>query len=1408
LEALSGTKLPSVGVFAWASPVLDALDDDGADEEEQPATKALRVSNRRDRVMLAGIAAAMPVHDTLASRENGCASRRAPRTDTCHSRVIVSPAYNPQVRPGEVVAERFEIAGEAGSGGMGRVFRARDRLAGGDVALKVLHRGEYAERFAREARLLADLSDPAIVRYVAHGNTGSGQPYLAMEWLEGEDLAQRLSRGTLPVDDGVAVGKRLARALAVAHARGIVHRDIKPSNVFLPGGVVGAAKVLDFGIALSTLPTTPRTRTSAVLGTPGYMAPEQARGTRTVDARADVFALGCVLFECLTGVPAFAGEEPMAILAKILFDEAARTRSMRSDVPLALDELVARMLSKDPRARPADGTCVLRELEDHDPLATEGTHRIPAALGSAEQRFLAVVLARQGGALEDDTRSTLAEDAPPSLRQIASRYGGVAERMVDGTLAVVISGDRGAATDQAVLAARCGLALRRISPNAPMVLAIGRGDVMANRPVGDVIDRAATLLGTTSPGNPIRLDEVAAGLVEGHFAVRRDGASNIELCGELETFEVTRTLLGRPAPCVGRDRELAILEGYFDECVVESRARAVLVTGAPGIGKSRIAHELVARLRARHPSMEIWIARGDAMRAGSPFTHLAPLIRRVAGILDGEALAVRQNKLRARLARRLQGQDLTRATTYLCEIVGAPLDDEDEALVAARRDPRLLGERMRQAWCLWVAAECAAGPVAIVLEDLQWGDVPTLKFLEAALREPGDKPLLVLALARPEIDDLFPKLWAEPGVQQLRLGALGRKPSEALVRNFLGDAVDAATMDRLVRVSAGNAFFLEELIRAVAEGKADSLPETVLAMATARLERLPQGARRVLRAASVFGEVFWEGGVAALVGGADRLRVAEWLGELTEREVVSPRGSARFVGEAEYAFRHALVQDAAYGTLTEEDRVLGHRLAAEWLEAAGEGSHRLLAEHFERGGCATRAGSHYGRAAAQALEGNDFQTSLADVERARVLGEGADLAALALKRGQAYTGLGRWGEARAAYEAALELGSWSAEESAEILVRLAKACFFGFDVPGMTTHAARALALADGLVDRPDLAAESIACLGISKQRTGDLPGSIDAYWDAKKRARGRHFPAAAQLVLTFVWRGEIDLALEQGREVIASARDMNDVTTLLQALPQLGLALAARGRYRDAARVFGEARDIGRKYEGGSFLARAIAMSAGFHLDIFAPEAAAAVALEARELALTFEFTTAHAFASIDLLLSALSRGDVGAAEAILAEVTEAVASLHTFGWHERLHGIRVAAARAEVALARGRWPEAMGHTADCIAHARSVGRVKYEALGLHARARALLAVDRTDEAIADLRSAAAIARRIGCPALLVRAAAELLPLAGDDALLAEARAAVDFMARELSEPLRATFLDAAPVRSVTALSREAAAI
>jgi tetratricopeptide (TPR) repeat protein len=447
-----------------------------------------------------------------------------------------------------------------------------------------------------------------------------------------------------------------------------------------------------------------------------------------------------------------------------------------------------------------------------------------------------------------------------------------------------------------------------------------------------------------------------------------------------------RTLLGRPTSCVGRDWELGALAGILDECIEEPAARVAVVTAAAGMGKSRLGAEFISRVRERHPDVAVWVGRGDSLRAGSTLDLLAQAVRGALGFHDGDPVTDRRDRLRARVAEHVAPDDRDRVTAFLGELAGAPLPDDNgaagtagAALRAARLDAQVMSELMRKAWLDFLHAETAAHPVLIVLDDLHWGDFGTVRFIDAALRDRSKQPWMVLALARPEVFEVFPRLWADrQNVQELRLKELGRRAGERLIRQVLGDAVGSDTVERLVKQADGNAFYLEELIRAAAEGKDAALPETVLAMVETRLAKLPAKARRVLRTASVFGGVCWESGVVTLLADAmPPSAIAEWLAMLIEQEVLVVRPDSRFPGEREIAFRHALLREGAYATMTADDQRSAHRLAGEWLERHGEVEPMVLAEHAQRGGDKPRAAAFYRRGAEQAVHVLDNEGAIA-----------------------------------------------------------------------------------------------------------------------------------------------------------------------------------------------------------------------------------------------------------------------------------------------------------------------------------------------------------------------------------------------------------------------------------------------
>jgi serine/threonine protein kinase len=300
---------------------------------------------------------------------------------------------------GALVADTYRVTRLLGRGGMGAVWAAEHlRLPGRQVAVKVLlspgvASGEAFARFRREAEIASRLGHPNIVQVLDFHTLPSGAPYIVLELLQGETLAQRLQRGPVPPDETLGVARQVGSALQAAHHAGVVHRDLKPDNVFLcmpqeemPGPHV---KVLDFGISKIRGSQTVATQDAVLMGTPQYMAPEQALGKNTsIDARTDVFALGAIVYEMLGGAPAFGGSSLAEVVYKVVHAQPQPLAQLKAGLPLNILSAVDRALQKDPTHRPNDVSAFIAELTGRPltvPAASSRTGALDATLASPAQ---------------------------------------------------------------------------------------------------------------------------------------------------------------------------------------------------------------------------------------------------------------------------------------------------------------------------------------------------------------------------------------------------------------------------------------------------------------------------------------------------------------------------------------------------------------------------------------------------------------------------------------------------------------------------------------------------------------------------------------------------------------------------------------------------------------------------------------------------------------------------------------------------------------------------------------------------------------------------------------------------------------------------------------------------------------
>ena len=903
----------------------------------------------------------------------------------------------------------------------------------------------FRTRFLREIDILSRLRHPNVVRYVDHG-VMDNEPWLAMEWLDGRGLDDVLRHGLLHIDEVLALGKRVAQALGAAHEAFVVHRDIKPSNLHLPGSDVSRVKVIDFGIAL--LAGGHMTASGVFVGSVGYMAPEQINCARDESAPADIFCLGAVLFECLTGRRAFEGGPDFAILAKILMTEVPRAADVRPGVPIALSELVSRMLAKDPAQRPQNGAAVAEEIEEIEAIAHRTSTRppnndrrsnpiittyppasphetwgrgftpIPPApavpserLTPLEKQLFFVVAAKPGPEVEDTSAGEAAAMTPGRMgpgvtaairAQLDPKKSELIHELPGDALLIKIQG-RGNPRELAGRAARLALEIGKLARGARVAIVAAYAEANDKLPVSSMLESVFRLVDLPTPETstnggqrPVRINDIACAFLDAF-----DVASSLGeywLRGERETTRVGRTLLGKPSPYVGRDRDLRTVRDYVELALKGRRPKAVIVLGEPGAGKSRLRFELVERLSQEMPKPSVVIGRGDPLRTGSAFSIVGSALRSAAGISAGEPVDVSQEKLRRLVGTYVSSPHKRRVMEFLGEVVGLHFPDEGRTeLGAARKDAALMAEHIKDAFFDFVRALTDATPFLLVLEELEWSDAASLKLVDAALDVLRDRKFAVLALARHDVRERLPGLWQGRAVQDVRLHPLEKDDAELLVRSVLGEETSRAVVDRIVERGDGNAFYLEELIRAEKEGRGDALPPAVGGMEDARIDSklLDEESRTVLRAASIYGEAAWEGALCRQVYGHDEptTSLSRTLELLCDRELLQRRRHSRFAGETEYTFRHPLLREAAYARLTDEDRTFGHQRAAEWLLSKGEQDPSVLALHFQRGGDAQRAVTFYVRAAEQALSGGTLDAALELSQRGRELGAKGEAAA-------------------------------------------------------------------------------------------------------------------------------------------------------------------------------------------------------------------------------------------------------------------------------------------------------------------------------------------------------------------------------------------------------------------------------
>jgi tetratricopeptide (TPR) repeat protein len=1061
---------------------------------------------------------------------------------------------------------------------MGEVYRARDHQTGELVAVKLLHRKaarEEAARFRREVQVLADLRHPGIVAYVDHGTWTDGRPYFAMEWLEGEDLGQLARRQPPGMTDAVEVVRRVAQGMAAIHARGVVHRDLKLTNIFVPqGNLKKGVKLIDFGVVKPGEEDDFQTQPGSIIGTPHFMAPEQARGER-VDARSDVYSLGAVLFRLVTGRHVFETDHIIAFLGRLVLEDAPLASSVRFDVPELLDKAIARTLARNPEHRPEDAGVLARWLARLPPMNNEppnsdqsasAIRRVPAQKavlegsplpgvlpGTMERRVVGVVLASLPSELPEELADRIRGMLGPDAR-MESLQGG---KLVAG---LGLETTRG---DEAVRAARAALMIATTIPDARVAVATGHAVAGRRGIAGEALDQAAIQL-DRAPSGGVRIGKATRPLLQGRFVVRIDDIGAVLLHEDIAASDRMR-LLGVHTPTLGRDSEIELLLSTFRQVMDDSLPRAVLVTGPTGVGKSRLRYETVRRLGKMYDGFDVLMARGDPMQSRMGLSALGRALRARMGIRDGEPLALQAERVIRYVTQRPTCPEGSAA--FLGEFVGVPFSDmQSEPLRAARDAPQLMTARILQALEAIIQNDALHVPQAVVLEDLHLIDDTTREMIDWLLGS-RELRLVVFGFGRERTAEGMRELWSKRSVTRIGLAPLPYSACDRIATMVLPD-LDDDRRQSIIERAEGNVLFLEELLRNAAEGH-DDLPVSVQALIQARLDQLRPELRHVVRAASIFGRQFWTDGVSTLL----ERDCEQELQALAEAELVTLQESSRIDGQTEWVFPQNAVFETAYSSLIDQDRVALHLAASEWLLIVGEEDIGTIARHAEAGEDLARAAVLYGRASGQAYGNGQLEAALDFADASIRCGTDSATRAQALfLRAQILSWLGRYDDQLAAAEAAISC----ADQGTDAWVEAHRLAASALRELGRPTEAESRFAWVLGNPHFQDLSLAAQAKLHAERTRALiDIGRATDGAQSAEHAVALAHAAGDSGIhamlraldarFMATAFLGDFSASIESAAAVVESADRVGDAVLATRARINLGFVLTRVGRFEEA---------------------------------------------------------------------------------------------------------------------------------------------------------------------------------------------------------------------------------------------------
>ncbi len=1007
----------------------------------------------------------------------------------------------------------------------------------------------------------------------------------------------------------------------------------------------------------------------------------------------------------------------------------------------------------------------------------------------------------------------LADGWTRRLSQEIRQFGGTVINVV-GDEVVAVFGAPTAHEDDPERAVRAGLAMASLNlsddPDRPIQVHVGlnTGEVMAGlmgprerrdyNIMGDTVNTAARLLSAASAGmvfvgqETFRATRQAVSYAERPPITAKGKDQPVPVWEALDVAAVPQARSLGSSPLIGRDEELARLTTIWERVTGDAQPCLVTLLGEAGIGKSRLIAEFKQYLPA-----DTTVLYGRCLSYGEALSYgaMGAMLKEVADIKAEDEIEVARTKLGS-LVEQAMGpdgvDDAPQIAQHLALLGG--LDTQADRDIGVGDQHVLLASTRH-----FLQALAGQNPLCLIFDDIHWADEALLDLIEHIASRLQEAPLLMITQSRPELLEKR-TAWGQraPSFTLLRLKPLDKQAERALIENICrkhGLTDEIATQIR--SDAGGNPLYVEELVTIVAEqGETSGIPSAIKLLISARLDVLPAEERHTLQLASIFGTTFWKGGLRALMTND----VTPLLETLTQKGLLQIQTQSQYPDQQEYAFKHDLIREVAYKILPRAKRCVLHGQAVDWFEqTSGEhidAFYDLIAHHAVEAGQHERAIAYLMKAAERAGWAVAHRREAALLGQAltiaKNLGQPSLITDLHARRGKAFIHVSMWADARLELEAALtQLLPEHIEQRALVLLDLTTVGVWLFDGPGVRRYAAEAIELAK-LINRDDIEAGALFTLAASHTSDGDLQAH-DSLAEQSLILAGNK--PTTEIVagmgiwgITLHWLGRFDEAIERSRHSARLARDMNHIPNTLVALPQVGLALTAKGNYAEAEQIFAEAQQFGREYEIWPLLARSIAMSTGYHLDVFDYTGHKTLAEEARELAKSVNFPPTVISASIDLLFNFIRRQEIGPAKKLLDDL--AGKAERAVGFHGWLWRLRLAEAQAEIALVRGDWEAALQGADNTIAQSSAVGRVKYHALGLHSRASALHALGRDHEAIANLKEAVDMTRATSDPAIFLRIATSLLAIEGNDALLAETQASAQCIITNLpNEEMRHRF-------------------